>query len=235
MKKLSLFIALIACTIVSFAQSANHRFGVNTGFFIQHYNGNLGNSFFKFKTTCFSGGNLNVGMYINKSFDITAGLSIGDFGYGTTPEDNDRIEALEAECPTCGEALDMDQLLARMVAVNATVKYKFANGYLLPETTKLAPYAYVGAGVNKLSDVMKRHCVTEGYHYSINSGVGLTYNLTENFNFGYNLGTGYFPFRKVYATNEELLSSVEDNPLFIELKKQKDWYLQNTLFIGFNL
>ena len=92
------------------AQSSSPKFNLTEGFYIQHYAGNLGNSFFKSKTVCFGGGNINLGCQLNSSFQVDLGSSMGDFGYVATKADVERIEAIAAECPTCGEALDMDQL-----------------------------------------------------------------------------------------------------------------------------
>jgi Outer membrane protein beta-barrel domain len=234
MKKFLLSIPILCISLLSIAQSAEHKFGISGGAFIQHYNGNLGNSFFKFNTTAFGGGSLQVGMYLNPSFDMNLGASIGDFGYSVTPEDEIRNNAIAAECPTCGEALDMDQLLGRMSTLQAQIKYKLANDYILSSNAKIAPYVTAGAAVNKLSDVMGRHCVTEGYHFSFNSSIGLQYNFSPQWNAGYQLGFGVFPFKKVYGTNQELFELVADEPTILKLKKEKDIAMQNFLFVGYN-
>jgi opacity protein-like surface antigen len=234
MKKLLLVIAMIYFSLSGNCQSSEHKFGISGGAFIQHYNGNLGNSFFKFNTTTFGGGSVQLGMFLNHSFDINLGVSIGDFGYSVTPDDEIRNNAIAAECPTCGEALDMDQLLGRMSTLQTQIKYKLANDYLLATNAKIAPYLTAGAAVNKLSDVMGRHCVTEGYHFSFNSSIGLQYNFSPQWNVGYQLGWGIFPFKKVYGTNQELFDQVANEPTILKLKKEKDIAMQNYLFVGYN-
>lgn len=233
MKKLITTSLVFMCAVANIlGQSTAPKFSLTEGFFIQHYSGNLGNSFFQFKTVCFGGGNINLGYQLNPSFQVDLGFSMGDFGYVATKADIERIEALEAECPTCGEALDMDQLRSRMVAGNVALRYQFSNGYLLKSESPLKPYAYLGFGLNNLRDNMRRHCVNEGNHWSINSGFGLAYRFGTNYQLGYNVGFGCFPFQKVYNTDEELIASIEEEEAYIKLTKQKDWYLQNMLFVG---
>lgn len=215
------------------AQTKENKFGVTAGGYIQHYNGNLGNSFFKFNTACFAGASVNFGMYLNKSFDINLGGSIGDFGYCQTDDDSTRIVSLSQRCPGCADRLGMGQLRSRMISGNIAIKYKFANGFILKEDAKVSPYVYVGAGLNRLIDNMGRECVNAGNHFTINGGAGVTYQINERFNVGYNMGFGCFVAKKVYATSgsaEDTEKDADD----IKMEKRRDFYMQNMLSIGFN-
>lgn len=233
--KLFISAALLLTTLSSIGQTKNNKLSVEAGVYLQHYNGNLGNSFFKFNTTAFGGYSLNLGLYLNKSLDLNVGGSIGHFGYCQTDEDKKRIVSIEQRCPGCNNQLGMGELRSLMISGNIALKYKFANGIFLKENSKLAPYVYAGAGINRLSDNMKRNCVNVGNHFTINGGVGIKYNITERINIGYNLGIGCFVSKKVYytnaiAANEETEKDADD----IKMEKRKDFYMQNALTLGIN-
>lgn len=230
-----LFISLtLLCTINAIGQSKNYKCGVTAGAHIQHYNGNLGNSFFKFNTACFAGASTTIGRYLNKSFDLNIGGSIGHFGYCQTDADSNRIVSLDQRCPGCADKLGMGGLRSLMIAGNIAIKYKLANDFFMKEDSKLAPYVYLGMGINHLSDNMKRQCVNVGTHLTVNSGAGVKYNINERFSVGYNLGLGCFVTKKVYYTNA-LANDISDNdPDDLKMERRKDWYMQNTLFLGIN-
>lgn len=238
-----------------FAQTKSHRFNVSLGGSIQHYNGNLGNSFFQFKTTCFAGVTSNFGVYLNKSLDFNFSNSIGRFGYCPTDEDVERTASYGLECPgtSCANIAGMGNLRSQIVSSIVTIKYKLNNGSILPERSKLAPYLYSGMGINWLTDVMKRDCVNEGAHFSFNGGLGLTYQFHPRFNVSYNLDVACFAFDKVYATvpvQEEIL--IDDHhdhshhdhhssqptsyneALAQQLEKRKDFCLRNGISFGFS-
>ena len=234
-----LLAVLLFCTTVAFGQSKNHKHSVTAGAYIQHYNGNLGNSFFKFRTTCFGGGSATYGHYLNKSFDLNVGASAGFYGYCQTDADSSRFVSLEHRCPGCTDKLGMGELRSFMVSGNLAIKYKFANGILLKEDAKFAPYIYAGVGLNRLSDTMGRNCVNIGTHFTINAGAGINYNITERLSFGYNLGIGCFVAKKVYATNGVETDLHDDephghSPEELKLERRRDLYMQNALTLGFN-
>jgi OOP family OmpA-OmpF porin len=235
-----ILLAALALSVMSLAaQNKNHKIGIEAGAYLQQYNGNLGNSFFKFKETAFGGVSANAGLYLNKSFDVMIGGSVGHFGYCQTEKDKTRIVSIELRCPGCTDQLAMGELRSMMVSGNASIKYKFANGMLLKENSRLAPYVYAGLGVNRLSDNMKRNCVNVGTHFSINAGAGVKYNITERFNIGYNLGFGCFVTKKVYYTNAMEHHDAGDhedekNADELNMEKRKDLYMQQALSFGFN-
>jgi len=173
-------------------------------------------------------------MYLNKSFDLVVGGSIGDFGYCQTTADETRIVSLSQRCPGCVDRLGMGELRSRMVSGNLAGKYKFANGFFLKEDSKLAPYVYAGVGISKLTDNMKRQCVNVGNHFTINGGLGLTYNITNRFNIGYNMGFACYATKKVYAANGSAEGDEEKDADDIKMERRRDFSLQNTLSLGFN-
>lgn len=228
MKKYFLTAAFVTCTMIAIGQTKENKVGLIAGGFIQHYNGNLGNSFFQFNTCCFGGYSLHAGIYISRSFDLTVGGSYSHFGYCQTDGDLKRLASVEQSCPGCSNGFGMGDLRCAMASGNVAFKYKFANGYLLPEQSILAPYLYLGFGMNYLSDNMGRQCVNVGTHMTINGGAGVTYNLNDRFNIGYGVGMGCFPFKKVYNTNAITINNDEET----KFEKRKDIYMQNTFFLG---
>lgn len=244
MKHYILLSAFTASVLSLSAQTKDHKIGIEVGGYLQQYNGNLGNSFFKFKETAFGGFHANAGLYLNKSFDAMVGASVGHFGYCQTDEDKKRIVAVEFRCPGCTNQLGMGELRSMMVAGNAALKYKFANGMLLKESSRLAPYIYAGIGINQLSDNMKRNCVNVGTHLTINAGAGVKYNINERINVGYNMGLGCFVAKKVYYTNAAANHETEDHEDESHddathaderrMEKRKDFYMQHAISFGFN-
>ena len=99
------------------------------------------------------------------------------------------------------------------------MRYKFANGILLNENSKFAPYMYAGFSINHLADRMKKNCVNVGSYMVINTGIGFRYNFNERLYAGYNLGVGSFQSDKLDRMDKE----------------EADMSIQNTLFLGIDL
>lgn len=224
MKNCLFALAFILFTAGVNAQTKDHKLGITSGAYIQHYKGNLGNSFFDFNDCCFAGEVVTLGYYLDKTFDFNFSASLGDYGYWASDAERAKPLPFNERCPGC-PSTGMRELRSRMFAGNIALKYKFANGTVFKEDSKVAPYLYAGVGVNHLADRMKKQCVNVGTHLSLNAGLGFKYNVTERINVGYNLGLGCFTKEKVYAT----VSSDE-----IQMDGKKDMYMQNTLFVGMN-
>lgn len=232
LRYLKLGITLFLFTSNVYANKYKYEFSAGT--YIQQYNGNLGNSFFRFNATCFAGTSLAINRYLNKSLDASLGIGAGHFGYCQTESDKLRIVSINQRCPGCLELKGMGELRSLMLSGNVALKYKFDNGYLLSENSKISPSIFIGLGINYLSDIMKRNCVNEGLHYTINAGAGLKYNITNRFSVGYTMTVGCFMKDKVYLTNESI-GNVELEPADedeIAIERRKDLYLQNALNVS---
>jgi opacity protein-like surface antigen len=233
--KNKLFLAIIVfCVCNTIAQNRSYRFALTSGVSIQHYNGNLGNSFFQFNTTCFAGNVTTFGVYLNRSLDLNVIGSIGDFGYCQTDADKNRVVSLSQRCPGCTDRLGMGELRSRMYAGSVALKYKFSNGYLLKEDSRFSPYIYAGMGLNRLVDNMKKRCVNAGDHFTITAGAGVRYNINSRFNVGYNVGLGCFMVKKVYYTNAQATDGMDKDADDIKMEKRKDLFLQNSISLGIN-
>ncbi|HEY1045846.1 MAG TPA: hypothetical protein VGF79_05365 [Bacteroidia bacterium] len=243
MKKSILTISILSMLVCLNAQTKNFRNSFSIGGSINQYNGNLGSSFYDFNATCFAGVNATFGNYINRSFDFNLNATVGHFGYCQRQRDRIRFEEMELGCPGCTDGLGMAELRSLMVGANVSIKYKFANGYILKENSKLAPFVSAGLGLAHLSDNMKKQCVTVGMHYTLNAGAGLRYNVTDRFHVQYTANFGYFVSKKVYAdltgtTSHDESAQVNSPDHHSEemksLERKHDMILQNTLSFGIN-
>lgn len=252
MKQNILVLALLFLSFNVVGQNKTHKLGFTVGGSIQHYNGNLGSSFFKFRSACFGGVTTNFAIYLNKSFDLNIGNSIGHYGF--CPSEEDKLKAVPdaLKCPgeNCANLVGMGNLSSMIISSNVNLRYKLANGSLLSEEAKLAPYVYAGVGMNQLIDIMKKNCVNTGLHFTVNAGTGLIYNLNERWNVGYNMDVSVFMKEKVYLTNADVDVDVheeheieedhadddhhQDDALFEKFERRKDLCLRNSVFVGFN-
>jgi OOP family OmpA-OmpF porin len=205
-------ILISVCFVLTFslsAQTAERRNNFSAGFGFQEYRGDLGNSFFDFESEWYGVARISYSRYLNKSFDGQLSLAVGDYGRCTDDE----------ETPPKVQRSQLFNLNTRLNALMISAKYKFANGYLLKENSKLAPYVFAGLGLNNLVGGWAVNRVHIGNYTSINAGAGITYNITERFNINLNMTLGYF-------TKDDLDYITQGN---------NDMYMQNTLSLGINL
>jgi hypothetical protein len=219
MKKIPFILGLALLTISINAQTKAHKLGLTFGGGSEKYRGDLGNGFTLKNNTWYGGFNLSAAYYMNRSFDVGISGWMGDYGY-CQPKENTFV-AVDADdrCPGCVGRVGLGNLSSRMTSGGVFAKYKFANGYLLKETSKIQPYVSLGASYNNLTDRMKMNCVNEGNYYAINTSVGAKYYLTQRLNVGYNLTVGCF---------------TTDHIDRIMKGEKSDMYAQNTLVIGFD-
>jgi hypothetical protein len=220
MKKQLFASMLLLFVIGANAQTAKHQIGFTGGFGFQQYNGDLGNDFYRFHWTKYGVASANVGYYLDKTFDVSMQFTIGDLGFCQTEAVADKAIPLKDRCPGCVGRKGYGNLNSRMAFGGIALKYKLANGDIFKEDAKIAPYFYVGIGMNRITDRMKMRCINPGDYFSINTGVGFKYNITEQFNIGYNIALGCFQSDKVD---------------FMVHSHNNDKYLQNTFFVGMNL
>lgn len=206
MKKLFLSTLFTLFSIGLSAQSLIHRFEVNASFGAQQYHGDMGNDLFQYGECMYGVGSLGVDFALNRSLDLKVAGMYGSYGY--VP--NTAKERAQA----------MDEILSsHMYTGLLALKYKFANGYLLKETSRFAPSVFAGIGVNRTIDFMKMYCITEGTFLSFNGGASLSFNFTPRLHGFYDLRMGYF------AT--DIVDEMRHGG--------NDLYLQNAIGIGFHL
>ncbi len=201
------------------AQSRNYKLGISIGGGLQSYIGERGNALTHDDLIFRGVAVLQAGYYINKSFDATLFGSVGDYGY--CPDD----EAIAAhidddeQCPGCPPGTIVN-LSGRITAAGLGLRYKFANGYILKQSSRVQPYIYAGAAYDRVSDPMKMNCIRVGDFMSYNAGAGVKYYVTRRVNVGYNFGFGYLN---------------RDDVDFMTHDAANDIYVQNTVMVGIDL
>lgn len=191
-------------SLCAFAQNKVHRNHLSAGFGFQQYDGDLGNTFYSTDEEWYGVARVSLSRYLNSSFDILASATVGDYGHCNDDEINNP------------GALNMR---SRLNVFSGSLKYKFANGYLLKEDARLAPYIYLGGGYAWIKDIwVTGNRVNNGNYSTLNSGLGVNYRLNSNFDLGFNIGLGYF---------------TSDKLDFIS-KGKNDMFLQNTFSVGYS-
>ncbi|HXD92547.1 MAG TPA: DUF6089 family protein [Bacteroidia bacterium] len=203
-------IILMAVSLCSLAQTIDKKNNISIGGGKGSYVGDLGSGAFAPKDEWYGFLGINYSRYLCKSFDASFAITSGDYGHC---RDSD-------EPSTRPDGSTVLNMLCRLTTGVLSIKYKFANGYILKETAKLAPYIYAGAAINNVSEnYWPDHTrAVPGNYGSLNGGLGVRYNFYKNFNFTYNAGIGYL------LTDKIDMRSVGTN----------DLYLQSTFAIGIN-
>lgn len=222
MKNSFLILLGILMSISVMAQRSGPRFEISGGFGLQEYNGDLGNRFLQTKPSSYGVASLNAAYILNSSLDIGLSSNVGDMGLCQRQEDLSKEVPKGDRCIGCGEdRISLGNLNSRMATLGFFVRYKFANGYLLPAHFPLHPYLYAGASANRITDRMGMGCVKPGMYYSLNSGVGMQVDVLPKFFLGWNTGFGMF-------TRDDLdLLSHYDN--------KKDLHMEHSFLVGIRL
>ncbi len=208
--KNTLLIALIAISINSYGQTVDKKNNISIGGGKESYNGDLGNAWFKSDEEWYGFVCFQYSHYLNRSFDMSASITFGDYGH-CREKDESKFRS---------DGTVVLNMLSRLTSGVVSGKYKFANGYLLKEDAKIAPYIYIGAGINNVSNYWweNKNRVNKGNYTSLNGGFGLRYNCCEKFNFTYNLGFGYFTSDKIDYRSEGT----------------NDMFMQHSIMFGIN-
>jgi hypothetical protein len=210
--KYKLLIAFIALSICAFAQTKDDKNNISVGFGTQSYNGALGNSWFNFQYETYGVFTLNYNRYLTKAFDVSAYSTYGDFGRCKGSYD-------QQQWSEGRPVLNMD---SRLTTGNIALKYKLANGSILDEDSRIAPYIFLGGGINNASDIWDRgntlRRVNEGNYFTVNGGLGLCIKITAKLNFTYNISFSYFTSDKI-----------DYNPMGVNPMN-----MQNTYSLGYN-
>jgi len=206
--KYKLLIALTAISICGFAQTKENKNNISFGGGTESYNGALGNSLFNFQYETYGDFSLNYSRYLTKAFDICAYSTYGDFGRCKKTYD---LQEWSDGAPV----LNMH---SRLTTGNIALKYKLANGFIIDEDSKIAPYIFLGCGVNNAEDIWNQNRVNEGNYLTINGGLGLRINITAKLNFTYNISFAYFTSDRI-----------DNNPMGVNPIN-----MQNTYSLGYN-
>ncbi len=203
MKKLCFLLLLnlflIASTTNSQTIQNKNYFAVSGG--SEGYKGDLGSVWFKLDEEWYGFAGINYSRYINKSIDMAGAFTFGDYGH-----------CREADEPVLrSDGTEILNMLGRLSSLRISSNYKFANGYLLKEQARFAPYVFAGVGINHLSEYWwhNKTRANTGYFGSLNAGLGVRYNFNSKFSLTYSLGFAYFSTdkldKRIAGTNDMLM------------------------------
>jgi OmpA-OmpF porin, OOP family len=164
MKKKYLFLILFSLIIgLTNAQTPEKKIGIGIIGGCNQYNGDLGNGIFDFGKAFYAFGGLSFNHYLNSSFDLGLQGTYGDYGFWKNSDEN-----------FLGKKYDFVLLLS----------YKFNNGYILKEKSKLAPFLVAGTGIAGYygSNIYERGCdwvapIGAGLKYQINNKFAVQYQF----------------------------------------------------------
>lgn len=168
----------------SIAQDNEAKWAIKTSYSLLQYSGELDNQFFRFGKRN-DGFGLAASRYLSPSFDATMGLDYYRLNIsGTIGEHSYKVNG-------------------NIFSPSILFSYKFTNGYLLPESSRLKPY--LGAGIHYFAGSTKgqshdlqgdpfRHTVDE---VAFNYAAGVKYRITHKVSF-------FAEFTGLLATTDEL-------------------------------
>lgn len=170
MRKLLILLILASLFYGLSGQDADNRWALGLSIGKTEYQGDLGNGILKFKP--FYGlGAISVHRYLNPSLDLGFLGEVGNTGFT-----NKRLS-----------------FEARKTDISALLKYKFNNGYMLPEDARVAPFLTAGigfagfGGTNTVSRELDAIVpVGGGIKVNIKPGIDLQYQFLYNFTNGDN-------------------------------------------------
>lgn len=199
MKKSILCMLLMVMTVGAIAQSPDRKWNLGLLGGTTQYKGDLGNQFLAFDQNTldesFTYG-LNLSRYLNPSFDFSVLGTYGKWGY------------YEEETPS---------FEAEMLNFDASVKYKFYNGYMLKETSLFQPYILAGIGVARFQGSR----TVEDIDFPLVAGVGLNFRVNGVIGLGYQGTYGY-----ILKSDKFDLQTEND---------MNDEFLMHTISLNFNL
>lgn len=141
---------------VSFTQSNEKKWAVGVNFGTQEYYGDLGSEFWTFVNNHGAFG-VSLMRYLSPSFDVLGTYSHGliDFEGGKGTFEN------------------------RLYDYNLALKYKFNNGYIMAEDSRLKPFVFVGFGATYSETGHYKNVGQNSIDFGVPGGVGLAIRLTD--------------------------------------------------------
>lgn len=170
MRKIFTLLFLVAVISVIHGQTSDNKWALGLMVGKNEYQGDLGNGICKF-SPFYGNGAISFNRYLNPSFDVVILWELGNIGY------ENRFTSFHA----------------RKYDGSVLLKYKFDNGYILPEDCRVAPFLAAGPGLVKFkgSETVQRECdailpVGGGIKINIVPGVAAQYQFLYVFTNGDN-------------------------------------------------
>lgn len=179
MKKLNftkLFLVILVCagSLGLKAQTADNKLAVGLCFGQREYHGDLGYWSFLNDQVFHPTGGISLHYYVNPSFDGMLNANWGQIGYYSK----------KGEFQTYSFG-------GHIADYFVGAKYKFSNGYLLKEDSKIRPYAFMGLGGFN-------YITTTNFGFGLYDGVYPNKKIEESYKFNWPMGAG-----ADYALNDQ--------------------------------
>lgn len=170
---------MCAMTVATFAQNASNRWGVGAGIGFTDFVNPINGQYLMFER--YKGAlNLNVQRYLGKSFDGRFNFLYGQAFY---PYDNSQTGAQTRLANIDKGTMSYES--AELWDGGLNLVYKLANGYILKEDSKFAPYLFSGIGANMINSIgVKGGAGADNTNPYIPMGLGFAYNFNPNWNLG---------------------------------------------------
>lgn len=190
-------IGLIASSAVH-AQTESKPFALGLHFGTKQYHGDLANEYWDF-TNLHAAGGLSLSGYLTKSWDWQLLVSHGIIDHSKMWEGQEWA------------------FRTSIIDLNAMLKYKIANGFLLNEDFFLKPYVVAGVGDAVFSGPQFGvDSVTVGFNFPvgfgfdlpINDKISFNYQTTNNYTLTDNLDQVNEQYQRVNATDKFMFHSV---------------------------
>jgi len=212
---LSIFtLMVIAYSNKAIAQNYAHRLGIEAYGGINEYGGDRGTRYFFASKPTYQGGGGAFGYYLTPSFDGLLSVDVGDIGH-------------------IDESFEKEGFRAHIWSVMPGVRYKFANGKMLSEQSKLKPYLQASWGlfnyVTSIRNAPTPSRLKENYsRFAVQWGVGggVKYSLTESFDVMAQIIYNY--------TYDDNLDGLPYDPWVHTRHKLMDAYLTHRVGIAYN-
>jgi len=167
-------LTLLVISGSSFGQTSDQKIGISAHLGLSDYYGDLNQEFFDIGKTYRNQGGVTFSYYLNKWFDVAASATYGAFGYD------------QAIGPSFG---------ANLFQANGQLRFKFHNGLILPEDSKIQPYIFGGAGIADYANVgiftdVVQNTVPQT-DLTLNAGLGATYMIFDKWGINYTLLYGH--------------------------------------------
>jgi opacity protein-like surface antigen len=163
-KKISLTTVLLLLFLISFAQTVDNKIAWAFNYLKNEYSGDYGSDIFNFrKNEWFTGFGISMNSYLSSSFDLGLQTTYGNYGFVENSTNQ-----------FAGAKLDLTML----------AHYKFNNGYICKENSKISPFLSLGIGLADYSinnnATPYPTIITGRTDFIIPIGVGLKYQISEN-------------------------------------------------------
>ncbi|MCC5918739.1 MAG: OmpA family protein [Cryomorphaceae bacterium] len=216
MKKIFITLTIFSSAIAVFGQSQDHRWSVGLNGGLSDFIGEAsGHQSFNFRGAIRGQVGANVFYNLNNWFSLGADFTTGKMGHHASF--GQTLEGLSSFRATSNHG-------------HLALRLKFNNGRILSETSRIQPYLMAGIGLVNFSAHSSND--VEGVHYqgltthTFNTGLGLTYMLTERFGLNYNLnyavtGSDNIDMRERGRNDQYIIHTIGVNYSF-RAKKSKD-------------